>query len=124
MKRHTRIYMNHFQYGIHDFIPCELLGVRSNDVHHIDSRGMGGSSNSDNILNLMALERDVHVLYGDKSSHLEFLNKAHQHFILTSQPFIKFNPFHSSFDLLINTNYGQLLHDIRLEHNELKKYLI
>ena len=57
MKKHVRIYLNHFKYGEQDFIPCENPECckRAVNIHHIDKRGMGGSKNKDNIENLAAL---------------------------------------------------------------------
>ena len=56
MKKHVRLYMNHFSYGIDDFVPCENCGNRCIDVHHLDGRGPG----KDVIENLMGLCRDCH----------------------------------------------------------------
>ena len=60
MKKHTRIYLKHFGFGMDDFIPCELCGSRAVDIHHISPRGMGGSKQKDEIENLMALCRVHH----------------------------------------------------------------
>ena len=56
MQPHVKIYMNHFGYGEQDFIPCEICGLRANDVHHIEGRGKG----KDVITNLMGLCRKHH----------------------------------------------------------------
>jgi len=56
MQKHTKIYMDHFEYGEQDFIPCEVCGSRAVDVHHIFGRGKG----MDEIWNLMALCRNCH----------------------------------------------------------------
>jgi hypothetical protein len=81
MKKHVKIYMEYFDYGIDDFIPCEITGQRANDIHHIDNRGMGGSENKDKIENLMALTREMHDKYGDKKQYREYLQKVHENFI-------------------------------------------
>lgn len=60
MKKHTKIYMEHFDYGIDDFIPCEVCKTRAVDIHHIEPRGMGGSKLKDFIANLVALCRACH----------------------------------------------------------------
>ena len=60
MKKHTKIYLKHFGYGIEDFIPCTTCGSRAVDIHHIDARKMGGSKTKDFIENLAALCRLCH----------------------------------------------------------------
>jgi 5-methylcytosine-specific restriction endonuclease McrA len=69
--------MDYFDYGIEDFIPCEICECRAVDIHHIECRGYGGSKAKDNIENLMALCRECHVYFGDKKEHKENLIKAH-----------------------------------------------
>jgi 5-methylcytosine-specific restriction endonuclease McrA len=44
-----------------DWIPCEVCRATAVDIHHIESRGMGGSKTADTIDNLMALCRECHV---------------------------------------------------------------
>lgn len=77
MKPHVRIYMRHFGYGEQDFIACEMCGARACDIHHIEARGMGGTSKPDHIDNLQALCRPCHILYGDKKQYMETLKKKH-----------------------------------------------
>ena len=77
MKKHTKVYMQYFGYGIEDFIPCELCGARAVDIHHISSRGMGGTQKEETINNLMALCRPCHLEYGDIKHHIEYLNGLH-----------------------------------------------
>lgn len=77
MRKHTKVYLEHFDYGIDDFIPCEVCGSRAVDIHHIDCRGMGGSKAKDKIENLMALCRSCHIEYGDKKQHTEYLKTMH-----------------------------------------------
>jgi hypothetical protein len=81
MKKHVRIYMRYFGYGIDDIIPSEISGLPANDIHHIDCRGMGGSDNRDYIENLMALTREEHMEYGDKKEYTELLKSVHQSFM-------------------------------------------
>lgn len=77
MKKHTRIYFDHFGYGDDSFIPCEICGARAVDIHHIVRRGMGGSKTKDEIQNLMALCRKCHEDYGDKKEHMDMLMMKH-----------------------------------------------
>lgn len=77
MKKHVKIYLDYFGYGIEDFIPCEICGKKAVDIHHINCRGMGGSKSADKIENLMAVCRECHLSYGDKKQHLEFLQEIH-----------------------------------------------
>ena len=78
MKKHTKIYLDYFEYAISDFIPCEVCGKVATDVHHIQPRGMGGSKHRDVIENLMALCRGCHheADFGTKLSQ-EYLGKIH-----------------------------------------------
>lgn len=77
MKKHTKIYMQHFGYVLDDFIPCEVCGSRAVDIHHIHRRGIGGNPNADRIENLMAVCRSCHVEYGDKKEYLQWLQEIH-----------------------------------------------
>ena len=74
MKKHTKIYMEYFDYGLEDFIPCEVCGSKAVDIHHIEARGMGGSKSADTIENLMAVCRSCHL----KSSISAFLRQRFQ----------------------------------------------
>ena len=81
MKKHTKIYMKHFNYALDDFIPCTTCGTRAVDIHHIERRGMGGSKDKDFIENLAALcrscddkaERDKDFNQIVKRKHLKLL---------------------------------------------------
>lgn len=77
LKKHTKIYLEYFDYAGDEFIPCEVCGARAVDIHHIDCRGMGGSKTKDEIENLMAVCRSCHLEYGDKKEHLGFLKEIH-----------------------------------------------
>jgi hypothetical protein len=81
MRKHTKIYMDYFGYGKEDFISCEICGKRAVDIHHINARGMGGSKDKDTIDNLMAVDRECHIKYGDKKEYMDFLKEKHQQFI-------------------------------------------
>lgn len=78
MKKHTKVYLDHFGYGAEDFVGCEVCGSKAVDIHHIEARGMGGSKKSDTIENLMALCRPCHVEYGDKKQYIDNLKAVHQ----------------------------------------------
>lgn len=78
--------MEHFNYGIEDFIPCEIcflqqMEVRANDVHRIDGRGEGKNV----IGNLMALCRDhhnkCHNATGDEKISKELAQELHDFFM-------------------------------------------
>lgn len=124
MRKHTKVYMDHFGYGMQDFIPCELLGVRANDVHHIVCRGAGGTNREEDIDNLMALERTVHLLYGDKNQYMGFLQEAHRLFIVRQLPYVEINPHHPAFDALEGTAYEyRILHERRIIDDLIKNGL-
>lgn len=79
MKRHVKVYVEAFGYGEQDLIPCEICksGLpyaprteRAVDVHHIISRGMGGSTRLDVIDNLIGVCRSCHLFcHGPYSEH-------------------------------------------------------
>jgi hypothetical protein len=77
MKPHTKIYMGAMGFDISDFIPCEICGTKAVDIHHIEARGMGGTSQADTIENLMAVCRPCHKKYGDKERYMERLKMIH-----------------------------------------------
>ena len=79
MKRHAKIYMDYFNYGIEDFIPCEICENRAVDIHHIENRKSGGdpTGSKDRIENLMGLCRYCHNTYGDDPSCVESLKTIH-----------------------------------------------
>lgn len=81
MKRHTAIYLTTFGYDVSDWIPCEVCSATAVDIHHINSRGMGGSLLADDPSNLMAMCRKCHEYYGDKKEHVEYLNATHAELI-------------------------------------------
>ena len=78
MKNHTKVYFKYFGFSGQEFISCECCGARAVDIHHIDSRGMGGSKQKDVIEYLMAVCRSCHEKYGDKQEHYEYLYKVHK----------------------------------------------
>jgi 5-methylcytosine-specific restriction endonuclease McrA len=77
MKNHTKVYFKAFGYDTNSWIGCEVCGSTAVDIHHIESRGMGGSKTADTIDNLMALCRECHVEFGDKKHYKELLVATH-----------------------------------------------
>jgi hypothetical protein len=78
MKKHTKLYLQEMGYDETDWIPCEVCNRQAVDIHHIEARGMGGTSNHDTIENLMALCRELPLnLYGDVKSYKEWLQEIH-----------------------------------------------
>ena len=78
MKKHTKIYFEALGYALSDFICCELTGQRAVDIHHLISRGRGGT---DRIENLMALTRELHIKLGDKNQYMYKLLITHRQFL-------------------------------------------
>lgn len=81
MKKHTKIYLEAFGYTDTDFIPCEICDQKAVDIHHLENRGMGGSTQKDDPENLMALCRECHVTFGDKTKFKKMLNFMHTYFM-------------------------------------------
>lgn len=61
MQKHTKIYFDYYDYGPEDFIACEICGAKAVDIHHIESKGMGGSKTKDYIENLISVCRLCHT---------------------------------------------------------------
>ena len=85
MRKHTRIYLDYFGYGEEDYVPCEICGRKSTEIHHIKARGMGGSKHLDHIENLMAVDRECHIKFGDKKQYMDFLRDTHEEFMKKSK---------------------------------------
>lgn len=81
MKPHTKIYLKFFDYGLEDFMPCEICRCQAVDIHHIESRGMGGTSKKDEIENLIGLCRTHHLRYGDVVKYKDYLKEIHKQFM-------------------------------------------
>ena len=81
MRKHTQIYLQGMGLKKCDFIPCEVCGRQAVDIHHIKARGMGGSNDKDVIENLMALDRECHIKYGDRKQYIEFLKTVHHEYM-------------------------------------------
>ena len=69
--------MDFFGYCKDDVILCELCSQKAVDLHHIECRGMGGSTSKDYIENIMALCREHHEQYGDKKNFIKMLRERH-----------------------------------------------
>lgn len=74
MKKHVRIYLEYFDYGETDFIPCEYCLTKAVDVHHILFRSQGGK---DEIENLTAVCRSCHTKAHDDPGFNEHLKIIH-----------------------------------------------
>lgn len=71
MKKHTKVYMDHFNYSKGDYIQSEITGLPANDIHHIVPRRMGGNDAADHITNLMAVTRSEHLII-ENNPHLDW----------------------------------------------------
>lgn len=78
MRNHTKVYLAALSYDETDFIPSEISGSKAVDIHHIIGRGKKGE---DRIENLMALTREEHIEFGDKSMFMSFLWRKHYEFL-------------------------------------------
>jgi len=86
MQKHTKIYMQYFDYGEQDVILCEACGRPAVDIHHINGRGKG----KDVIENLMALCRRCHNLAHENKISEGELQLIHNYFLAGQRkPFMK-----------------------------------
>lgn len=76
MKQYTKTYLDYFGYTTADFIPCEICGSKSVDIHHVWARSIRKDLEND-ITNLMALCRVHHIAYGDKKQFRDWLQEIH-----------------------------------------------
>ncbi|QZT38700.1 HNH endonuclease [Halosquirtibacter xylanolyticus] len=93
MKKHTKIYMNHFDYGEQDYIGCEWCGRPAADVHHLEARGMGGSKDKDYIENLMGLCRFCHDKAHEHRSFNDKLKHKHQYILKRYKEYPRYQMF-------------------------------
>ena len=66
MKSYTKIYLDYFNYGIEENIPCEYCGSVAVDIAHIVPKSKFGKKRiheRDDITNLCALCRNCHYKY-------------------------------------------------------------
>ncbi len=59
MKKHVKVYLNHFDIVPGEFIACENCGCQSVDIHHLKFKSQCGK---DEIENLVALCRNCHEI--------------------------------------------------------------
>lgn len=82
MQRHTKIYMNHFDYKGDEFIPCEFCGGKACDIHHVDGRG----KDKDIIKNLMAVCRRCHdMIHNTSKISKSEAQYAHNNFLTNNK---------------------------------------
>ncbi len=81
--KHIEIYHKALGYEFTEgvFRPSELSGRQSNDIHHIERRGMGGNNEADRIENLIALTTIEHEELGDKKQYKALLYELHLNFL-------------------------------------------
>jgi hypothetical protein len=87
MKKHVKIYMDHFGYGEQDVIPCEACTRPAVDIHHIKYKSRGGK---DEIANLCALCRKCHIMAHNEELSESDLLYIHRSYMATGKTnFIK-----------------------------------
>ena len=87
MKKHTKIYLDYFGYGIDDIILCEACLRKAVDIHHITYKSRGGK---DEIKNLIALCRKCHDKAHNEELSESDLRYIHNHVLLGyNKQFIK-----------------------------------
>lgn len=77
MQPHVQLYLKSFGLTVGCWIGCEVCNRTAVDIHHIEARGMGGTSAEDVIENLMALCRKCHDDYGDIAEFKLYLIRIH-----------------------------------------------
>jgi hypothetical protein len=81
MQKYIKTYVDYFDYGEQDSIPCEMGCGITQDVHHIHGRGKG----KDVIENLIGLCRDRHTDAHRELISKEELNEIHLNFMRTHE---------------------------------------
>jgi len=74
MQKYVKVYLDYYKYGEQDYIPSELSGSPSVDVHHLNGRGKG----MDVIENLIALTREEHTRAHADPAYNEMLKEVHK----------------------------------------------
>jgi len=77
--KHTQIYFDSLGKYKEDVCGCEVCGDPATEIHHIERRGMGGTTDKtkNSIFNLMAVCRNCHEKYGDKAQYMTSLKTKH-----------------------------------------------
>ena len=75
---YKKVYLKHFGYGEQSYIPCEVCGSPSADIHHINYRSRGGTND---ITNLMALCRYHHDMAHEEVLSEDQLQEIHDAFL-------------------------------------------
>lgn len=60
------------------WIPCEICDRKATAVHHIDARGMGGTTHEYKVVDLMALCTPCHERHGDITDQKPLLRSIHR----------------------------------------------
>lgn len=89
--KHLRVYDSYFKIEPYERV-CELTGQKRPDITHIDAAGMGGRDSVHVIENLMALNRQAHEYFGDKTEFKDWLREIHLRFMENQVPYYKVNP--------------------------------
>ena len=92
MPTHGEIYDRYFKIDPHNPRVCELSGLPSREIHHIEARGMGGRASMDFIENLMCLTRQWHDYFGDVPEWKDELKEVHLWFMEHQTAYVPANP--------------------------------
>jgi lipid II:glycine glycyltransferase (peptidoglycan interpeptide bridge formation enzyme) len=119
MQKHTEIYLNHFHLHQGEVIVSEISGTTNGiNIHHLDSKKMGGSDTKDYIENLCAITITEHELCHRYKEYNEYVKKIHE-------LFLTINPYsypHLFLDNTIYKKYQKDLYQILKECGHYKKY--
>jgi len=83
LKPYTKTYLQYFGYSTADFIPCEVCGAKSVDVHHLTPRSLRKDL-VNKIDNLVALCREHHDQAGKDKAFNESLRLIHRRRLLAN----------------------------------------
>lgn len=80
MQKHTKVYLNFFNFHNPEFIHCEVCHNQAIDIHHIIPRSKFGNKEKDKqdvIENLIALCRKCHDMAHAEIFTKEYLTEIH-----------------------------------------------